>query len=81
MVNFIYLYESFFIPISLSYLIRSEFILEKIGDIFEKCITRGFGKISVNILINKPKQNRPTGRPKRRQEDNIKMILKKLFVM
>ena len=29
--------------------------------------------------MNKPKQNRPTGRLKRRQEDNIKLILKEIL--
>jgi hypothetical protein len=37
---------------------------------------RGCSKLSVNISINKPKQNKPNGRLKLRQEDNIKLILK-----
>jgi hypothetical protein len=32
-----------------------------------------------NISINKPKHNRTIGRPKRRQEDNIKIVLKEKF--
>jgi hypothetical protein len=78
-VNFIYLYDSIFIPISLSYIIRTEFILDKIADCFENCSTLGCGKLSVNISINRRKKNRPTGRLKRRQEDNIKKILKEMF--
>lgn len=79
MINFIYLYDSLLIPIAHSYIIEREFILNQIGDVFEKCITRGCGKVSVNISINKTKQNRTTGRPKGTKEDNIKKILKERF--
>jgi hypothetical protein len=75
-VKFIYLYHSVFIPIALPYKIISEFILNQIGDGFEKHSARGCETISFNISINEPKQNRPIGRSKHRQEDNIKMILK-----
>jgi len=75
-INFINFCNSFFIPIALSYIIRSELILDNITFGFEKSITRGCGKTSVNISINKPKQNRPIGRPKGRQKGNIKIILK-----
>ena len=42
----------------------------------QKNVVREYDKISVNISINKPKRNRTIGRPKRRQEDNIKINLK-----
>ena len=76
--NFMCLYGSIFIPTALSYITRAEFILNPISDGFEKCRNRGRVKTSINISINKPKQNRPTGRPKLKQEDNIKMILKEI---
>jgi hypothetical protein len=41
-----------------------------------KNVVREYDKISVNISINKPKRKRTIGRPKRRQEDNIKINLK-----
>jgi hypothetical protein len=63
-VNFIYFYNNFFIPIALSYVIRSGFSLDKIAFGFEKTSRRGCGKISVNISINKPKHNRTIGRLK-----------------
>jgi len=75
-VNSIYLYVILFIPVGHSYIIKSGFILNQIADGFEKHTTRWCDQISINISIKNPKLNRPTGRSKRRQEDNIKRILK-----
>jgi len=37
----------------------------------------GEGRGAYRVLVWGPKGNRPLGRPKRRWEDNIKMIFKK----
>jgi hypothetical protein len=51
-------------------------MLNQIDDYFEKYSVCECDKTSINFSINKPKQNRTTGWPKRREELNIEMILK-----
>jgi hypothetical protein len=42
------------------------------------CGAYGEGRGVHRVLVEKPEGKRPLGRPKRRWEDNIKMILRKL---
>ena len=74
-----YLYDCAFIPITISYVMRPGRILNQIAFGVEKCRTYWYDKISFSISINKPKRNRPIGWTTRRQDDNIKMVLKLRF--
>jgi len=38
----------------------------------------GEGRVVYRVLVRKPEEKRPLGRPKRRWEDNIKMDLQEV---
>jgi hypothetical protein len=42
------------------------------------CSTHGRKRNTCRILVEKPEEKRPVGRPRRRWEDNIKMDLREL---
>ena len=38
----------------------------------------GEGRVVYRVLVRKPEENRPLGRPRRRWEDNIKIALREV---
>jgi hypothetical protein len=42
------------------------------------CSTHGEKRIENRIFVGKPEGKRPLGRPRRRWEDNIKMVLREI---